>query len=87
MTQDIVAKLYEQQFAAPAWMRPTIHEAAAEIVRLREYVPQPMLTDAEREAIERAYCSLIGVEDMSAECSRWDAEAAATLRGLLERTK
>jgi hypothetical protein len=45
------------------------------------------LTDAEREAIERGYCSLMGVEDMSAECSRWDAEAAATLRGLLERLK
>ena len=45
------------------------------------------LTDAEREAIERGYCSLMGVEDMSAECSRWDAEAAATLRGLLDRTK
>jgi hypothetical protein len=46
---------------------------------------QPTLTDAEREAVERGYCSLMGVEDMSAECSRWDAEAAATLRGLLER--
>ena len=45
----------------------------------------PTLTDAEREAIERGYCSLMGVEDMSAECTRWDAEAAATLRGLLER--
>lgn len=44
------------------------------------------LTDAEREAIERGYCSLMGVEDMSAECTRWDAEAAAVLRGLLERT-
>ena len=45
------------------------------------------LTDAEREAVERGYCSLMGVEDMSAECTRWDAEAAATLRGLLDRTK
>ena len=45
------------------------------------------LTDAEREAVERGYCSLMGVEDMSAECSRWDAEAAAALRGLLDRTK
>lgn len=44
------------------------------------------LTDEEREAIERGYCSLMGVEDMSAECSRWDAEAAATLRGLLDRS-
>ena len=50
----------------------------AEIARLR-------LTDAEREAVERGYCSLMGVEDMSSECSRWDMEAAATLRGLLER--
>ena len=45
------------------------------------------LTDEEREAVERGYCSLMGVEDMSAECTRWDAEAAATLRGLLEKNK
>ena len=76
-------------------------EAADEIDRLRSqpcpYVAgdttryctlTPLtLTDAEREAVERGYCSLLGVEDMSAECSRWDAEAADTLRGLLERTK
>jgi hypothetical protein len=47
----------------------------------------PKLTDAEREAIERGYCSLMGVQDMSVECTRWDMEAADTLRGLLERTK
>ena len=78
-----------------------IHRLADEIPRLRSqpcpYVAGNVtkhctltpftLTDAEREAIERGYCSLMGVEDMSAECSRWDAEAAATLRGLLERLK
>jgi len=53
----------------------------------REGRPAIVLTDAEREAVERGYCSLMGVEDMSAECTRWDAEAAATLRGLLERLK
>ena len=77
-----------------------MEEAADEIDRLRSqpcpYVTGNVtkhctltpftLTDAEREAVERGYCSLLGVEDMSAECSRWDAEAADTLRGLLERT-
>ena len=58
---------------------------AMAVVPLYEHPPQPTLTDAEREAIERGYCSLMGVEDMSAECTRWDAEAAAVLRGLLER--
>jgi hypothetical protein len=45
------------------------------------------LTDAEREAIERACCSLGGVIDNSAECSEWDADARQTLLSLLERTK
>jgi AraC-like DNA-binding protein len=45
----------------------------------------PRLTDAEREAVERACCSLGGVVDMSAECSEWDADARLTLLSLLER--
>jgi len=45
------------------------------------------LTDAEREAIERACCSLGGVIDNSAECAEWDADARKTLLSLLERTK
>ena len=45
----------------------------------------PRLTDAEREAVERACCSLGGVVDMSAECTEWDADARLTLLSLLER--
>jgi len=45
------------------------------------------LTDAEREAIERACCSLGGVIDNSAECAEWDADARKTLLSLLERTR
>ena len=70
---------------------PHAQRCANAIVGEKNVVPlyrhPPTLTDAEREAIERGYCSLMGVEDMSAECTRWDAEAAAVLRGLLERTK
>lgn len=60
---------------------------SAEVRRLQAVIAagEPALTDAEREAVERGYCSLMGVEDMSAECTRWDAEAAATLRALLSR--
>jgi uncharacterized protein YhaN len=58
------------------------HEAAGEIERLRQW---GRLTDAEREAVERACCALGGVIDMSAECSEWDAEARQTLLSLLER--
>jgi len=57
-----------------------LKDKAAEIERLS-------LTDAEREAIERACCSLGGVIDMSAECTEWDTEARETLLALLERTK
>ena len=78
-----------------------IREAADEIDRLRAqpcpYVTGNVtrycsltpftLTDAEREAVERACCSLGGVIDMSAECTQWDAEARETLLALLERTK
>jgi len=45
------------------------------------------LTDAEREAIERACCSLGGVIDNSAECAEWDGDARKTLLSLLERTR
>ena len=44
------------------------------------------LTDAEREAVERAIDAMNGVEDISASWSQREAEAIATLRGLLERT-
>jgi hypothetical protein len=50
------------------------HESAAEIERLRL---RTTLTDAEREAVERGIGSLDGV----------DAQAVATLRGLLERMR
>jgi hypothetical protein len=63
------------------------HDAAAEIERLhgevhaiREAMPPPLLTDAEREAI--VWC-LEMVQTTATEC---DAELAA-LRGLLERTR
>jgi|694.fasta_scaffold72625_3 hypothetical protein len=55
-----------------------------ELKRLRKGVT---LTAEEREAVERACCSLGGVIDRSAECSEWDAEARQTLLSLLERTK
>ena len=58
------------------------HEAAGEIERLRQW---GRLTEEEREAVERACCSLGGVIDMSAECSEWDADARQTLLSLLER--
>jgi len=45
------------------------------------------LTDAEREAIERGICSLVGVEDLSADAGTMDDAAACTLRELLERLK
>ena len=47
----------------------------------------PTLTDAEREAVDMAIDLLNGVEDVSAGASRRADAAAATLRGLLERTK
>ena len=45
------------------------------------------LTDEEREAIERGICSLVGVEDLSADAGAMDDAAACTLRELLERLK
>jgi hypothetical protein len=77
------------------------HEAAGEIERLRSqpcpYVTGTVtryctltpftLTDAEREAIERARQTLNAVQDLSPTATADDAMAAATLRGLLERTK
>jgi hypothetical protein len=44
------------------------------------------LTDAEREAIERARQTLDAVQDLAPTATADDAMAAATLRGLLERT-
>ena len=43
------------------------------------------LTDAEREAVERAADALGGVDDWSPDESDKDDKAVATLRGLLER--
>jgi hypothetical protein len=45
------------------------------------------LTDAEREAIERARQTLDAVQDLAPTATADDAMAAATLRGLLERTR
>ncbi len=47
----------------------------------------PTLTDAEREAIERAIDAFDGIEDVSANAGERDESARCTLRGLLERTK
>ena len=55
------------------------------IAALEEEISRLRLTDAEREAVERACCSLGGVVDMSAECTEWDADARLTLLSLLER--
>ena len=52
--------------------------ASAEITRLR-------LTDAEREAVEAAVAEFAGLADEHD--SPRDAARAATLRGLLDRTK
>jgi hypothetical protein len=62
------------------WTPQEVYDLRAEIERLR-------LTDAEREAIERACCSLGGVIDNSAERAEWDADARMTLLSLLERTR
>jgi hypothetical protein len=45
------------------------------------------LTDAEREAIERAIDCFDGIEDVSANAGERDESARCSLRGLLERTK
>lgn len=45
------------------------------------------LTDAEREAIERAAFALNGGEDWSPDVGTKDKQACVTLRSLLERTK
>ena len=57
---------------------------ADEIERLRRG-HRAALTDAEREAVERAIDALHSVDDMSAWSAERDGVAAATLRGLLER--
>ena len=60
--------------------RLQLEAAASEVERLR-------LTDAERASMTRAIETLEGVEYMEAFRTENDATAAATLRGLLERTK
>ena len=49
--------------------------------------PQPTLTDAEREAVQRSIDTLDGLKDLCPTSCGADAIAAATLRGLLDRTK
>jgi hypothetical protein len=85
---DIVERLNDVRFAAPAWMRPVVDEAADEIGRLRFRIAvytagvsaareTKTLTDAEREAVERA-------SDLIDNKTCGDS---STLRGLLERLK
>jgi hypothetical protein len=62
----------------PRHERCMIHRLAAEIERLR-------LTDAEREAVERAIDRFDGIEDCSAGSGARDDSARCSLRGLLER--
>ena len=59
---------------------------AAEVRRLRAVIASatPTLTDAEREAVERAVAEFAGLADEFDALK--DAKRAATLRGLLERT-
>jgi len=45
-----------------------------------------IITDAEREAIERAIDAFDGIEDVSADRGLRDDSARCSLRGLLERT-
>ena len=75
---ELLEAAYKSSGSALAVIDGGFKNAVAEIQRLR-------LTDAEREAVERACCSLGGVVDMSAECTEWDADARLTLLSLLER--
>ena len=60
---------------------------AAEVRRLRAVIAsEQTLTDLERASIVRAIETLEGVEYIEAFAAENDATAAATLRGLLERT-
>jgi hypothetical protein len=62
---------------------------AAEVRRLNAVIAagEQTLTDAEREAIERAAFALGGGEDWSVEGGTKDKQACVTLRNLLERMK
>jgi hypothetical protein len=75
---ELLEAAYKSSGSALAVIDGGFQNAVAEIQRLR-------LTDAEREAVERACCVLGGVVDMSAQCSEWDADARQTLLSLLER--
>ena len=78
---DIVERLRASVTQCRALDRAALlEEAAAKIERLR-------LTDVERASLTRAIETLEGVEYMEAFSTENDATAAATLRGLLERTK
>jgi hypothetical protein len=89
---DILADYREWRDAQPVRVsthsdRCHMYHDRCMIHRLADALERATLTDEEREAVERACCSLGGVIDRSAECSEWDAEARQTLLSLLERTK
>lgn len=76
--------------------RLQLEAAAGEVEKLRSRLrladaalrsESPTLTDAERASMTRAIETLEGVEYMEAFRTENDATAAATLRGLLDRTK
>ena len=74
---DIVARLRDWRSVHLARLHLLMYEAADEIERLRQVVEQKNLTDEELEAVENA-ADVIDAKT----CGN-----AATLRGLLERTK
>ena len=84
---DIVARLRDWRSGHLATLH-TLHllmyEAADEIERLRQVSSQKNLTDEEREAVEAASRIIDGYDE---EMDGFPSGAAATLRGLLERTK
>ena len=89
---DIVERLRSWVYAVHSVpVSDLLDESAAEIERLRNGAPGRCetvpLTDAEREAVERATDALSGVEDLSPDATKKDQQALAALRGLLERLK
>lgn len=77
-----VARLYADNILNEPAIPPLLRDMADEVERLR-------LTDAEREAVSSAVylCgATAGLSDAQDNANAW-AECAATLRGLLDRTK
>ena len=62
-------------------------DAYKDLVQQQTVSHHHSLTDAEREAIERAAFALNGGEDWSPDVCAKDKQACVTLRSLLERTK